>query len=52
MTALELVGIVVLIVFALALPAIGEAVRRRSDDVRDAKVDADVLERLDRDLDR
>ena len=52
MTALELVGIAVLLVFALALPAIGESVRRRSDDVPDAKVDADVLKRLDSDPER
>jgi hypothetical protein len=50
MSPLELVGIVVLIVVALALPAIGEGVRRRSEDAPDAKVDADVLARLDADV--
>ena len=47
MTALELVGVVVLIVLALALPAIGESVRRRSDGVRDSEVDKETLSRLD-----
>lgn len=51
MTAFELVGIIALIVFALALPAIGESVRRRSDDAPDPKRDAEVLSKLDADRD-
>lgn len=49
MTSMELVGLVALLVLALALPAIGESIRRRSEDRPDPQLDRETLSRLDSD---
>jgi hypothetical protein len=52
MTALELVGLVLLAIFAfLVLPAVGEAVRRRADDRPERDLDAEFLAKLEGDED-
>lgn len=52
MTASELIGVLALIIVALALPAMGESIRRRVEDHAEPERDAEFLAKLDRDPDQ
>ena len=47
MTAWELIGLVALLIFALALPALGDSVRRSTEDRRERDLDAEFQQKID-----
>lgn len=52
MTAFELIGLVVLLFVALALPALGQSVRSWTEDKPERESDAEFFERIEADEDR
>jgi hypothetical protein len=52
MTAFELIGLVVLLFVALALPALGQSVRNWTEDKPERDADAEFFERIDGDRDQ
>jgi len=51
MTALELVGVVVLVIIAFALPALGQSIQGQMENNHE-DLDAHTLAKLDRDADQ